>query len=114
MASWRAPLPTQKTPDVNPILETTSRKGREWFEQCNQHHGKCSLARRAFAPKRLVDVGPPDGSVDPVLVETAGILPGKYSGLSDQSLSCNAKEWLTQDALGDTQHSVTAGDTLNI
>lgn len=46
--------------------------GKQWIEQCIAAHRGCSQASNSELPTRLIDVGLPDGSIEPRLVETKG------------------------------------------
>lgn len=46
--------------------------GKHWIEQCMATHSGCSRASDSELPTRVIDVGPPDGSTEPRLVETRG------------------------------------------
>lgn len=52
-----------------------------WIQQCVAAHIDCSEASDPELPTRLIDVGLPDGSTEPRLVETKG-QQGKYVTLS--------------------------------
>lgn len=55
--------------------------GKQWIEQCMAAHSGCSQASSSELPTRLIDVGPPDGSTEPRLVETKD-QQGQYVTLS--------------------------------
>ena len=55
--------------------------GKQWIEQCMIAHSGCSQASASELPTRLIDVGLPDGSTEPRLVETKG-QQGQYVTLS--------------------------------
>ena len=71
-------------------------------------HTECSSSSRSYVPTRLIDVGPPDGSIDPMLVETAdGLLSG--GGLCDAYL----KYATLSHCWGQTEHLTTTLSTIN-
>lgn len=84
-------------------LELTSGIGIKWLMRCRATHSKCRNINKDFVPTRLLDLGPVDGSVDPMLMET------------DQ-LSSEQKRDLTYIALshcwGLTHHITTTGATI--
>ena len=55
-----------------------------WIDTCVKNHPKCKASElsSSYLPTRLIDVGPPDGSVDPCLV-----LPKMYGGFYEPSVS---------------------------
>ncbi|EHK16444.1 uncharacterized protein TRIVIDRAFT_128645, partial [Trichoderma virens Gv29-8] len=55
----------------------------EWLSDClTNHHGRCPVNENSPLPRRVVDVGPPDGSQQPLLVTTTEGQTGKYIALS--------------------------------
>ena len=44
---------------------------RYWVKDCLMNHPKCMKTMEGWLPDRVIDVGPPDGSLVPRLVETA-------------------------------------------
>ena len=54
---------------------------RQWIGECLATHSNCSQTSKPDLPTRLIDVGPPDGSIEPRLVETKG-QQGQYVTLS--------------------------------
>lgn len=54
-----------------------------WLSAClTNHHEKCPVNENSLLPTRVVDVGPPDGSKQPLLVTTTEGQTGKYIALS--------------------------------
>ncbi|KAL5083826.1 hypothetical protein Trisim1_012424 [Trichoderma cf. simile WF8] len=54
-----------------------------WLSDClTNHHGTCPINENSPLPRRVVDVGPPDGSRQPLLVTTTEGQTGKYITLS--------------------------------
>ncbi|KAF2651872.1 HET-domain-containing protein, partial [Lophiostoma macrostomum CBS 122681] len=54
---------------------------QQWISECSERHPQCQTSDEMFCPKRLIDVGPVDGSVEPRLVEVAR-KPSRYAALS--------------------------------
>ncbi|KUJ16762.1 HET-domain-containing protein [Mollisia scopiformis] len=42
---------------------------KEWLRDCDSNHTLCKTPARDFFPRRLIDVGPIDGSAEPFLIE---------------------------------------------
>ena len=57
-----------KSPDAPECFEVA----RRWIDECCSSHASCERQRVFPLPKRVIDVGPPDGSRDPFLWETGG------------------------------------------
>ncbi|KAK5662701.1 hypothetical protein OQA88_8617 [Cercophora sp. LCS_1] len=60
---------------LNVVQDSSSQeamdRAAQWLSYCVENDEACELANHDdFAPRRLIDVGPPDGSRGPVLVET--------------------------------------------
>jgi hypothetical protein len=55
---------------------------KNWLEDCVSNHQECRITNPAFFPTRVIDVGPEDGSKDPVLVVNRGEMKSRYVALS--------------------------------
>lgn len=64
-----------------PDCERAFKLARSWIYQCLHHHKECARSRQVTLPPRVLDVGLPDGSQRPCLVDGKG-KKGEYLTLS--------------------------------
>ena len=64
-----------------PNCERAFKLARSWIYQCLHHHKECARSRQVNLPPRVLDVGLPDGSQRPCLVDGMG-KKGEYLTLS--------------------------------
>ena len=102
MLQYQVPALSQQDGTFDPALASTLTNGRRWLEECKTVHTECRIRNR-FVPTRLIDVGLPDGSENPKLLDT------KQSGIG----SIMELEYATlSHCWGQTKHITTETDTL--
>ena len=102
MLQYRIPRSSQQDGTFDPALASTLTNGRRWLKECKTAHAECRIRNR-FVPTRLIDVGLPDGSENPKLLDT------KQSGISNDV----ELEYATlSHCWGQTKHITTETDTL--
>ena len=67
--------------DPNPASEATMHLAKCWLDECSKSHPLCSRQSNTLLPKRVIDVGPPDGTREPRLFVTEGRC-GEYATLT--------------------------------
>jgi hypothetical protein len=93
-------------------LDITSTIGAQWLDECVKAHASCST-RAPYIPTRLIDVGPPDGSAEPVLVETTKQPQHDSSLLIPPNDRTNFGRYVTlSHCWGDTDHLTTTSTTI--
>ena len=99
---YQVPALSQLDGTFDPALASTVTNGRRWLEECKTVHTECRIRNR-FVPTRLIDVGLPDGSENPKLLDT------KQSGIGN----IVELEYVTlSHCWGQTKHITTETDTL--
>ena len=69
MLQHRIPRLSQQDGTFDPAQASTLTNGRRWLKECKTAHAECRIRNR-FVPTRLIDVGLPDGSENPKLLDT--------------------------------------------
>ena len=102
MLQYRIPVSSQQDGTFDPALASTLTNGRKWLKECKTAHAECRIRNR-FVPTRLIDVGLPDGSENPKLLNT------RQSGIGDDV----ELEYATlSHCWGQSKHITTETDTL--
>jgi Heterokaryon incompatibility protein (HET) len=75
--------PRRRLPSASTLSKSNLELVNHWISDCKASHSKCHLEKTTWTPTRLLDVGPPDGSKNPRLIEAAGKgVRGPYTALS--------------------------------
>jgi hypothetical protein len=75
--------------DVDPASDALITQIKKWLQECKENDPNCSPPPPYKLPYRVLDVGPPDGSQDPILSIGAN-RPGEYATLSYRwGIGCN-------------------------
>ncbi|KAI4161999.1 MAG: hypothetical protein LQ342_004447 [Letrouitia transgressa] len=102
MVQYRMAISSQQDDAFDSVLASTITNGRRWLKECMTTHVECRMRNR-FVPTRLIDVGPPDGSENPRLLDTG------QSGISNDVGLVYATP---SHCWGQIEHTATHTDTL--